>query len=141
MSQVEGKGKGEEGSPPGGTQKQVGALCEVCLLARRWRYILPDPKCKPDLVEVAIPSSLVAIITITAFNGEKHICGAYRCWANKMKSFRQLDCGTNAEMLPSAYTRSCILHKLPYKAEMLFLQPILQIKKLKLRGVKTPTNS
>lgn len=109
-------------------------------MASRWRYVPPDPKCKADLVEVAILSSLVAIIMITAFNRETHICGAYRCWADKIKSFRKLDCGVNVEMLPPVYTRSCILHKLPYKTEILFLQPILQIRKLRLRGVKTPTN-
>lgn len=125
----------------GGTHKQVGTLCEVYLMASRWRYVPPDPKCKPDLVEVAIFSSLVAIITITAFNRETHICGAYRCWTDKMKSFRKPDYGVNVEMLPPIYTRSCMLHKLPYKAEILFLQPILHIRKLRLRGVKTPTDS
>lgn len=49
----EGEGKRKEGSPPGGNHKQVGTLREVCSMASRWCYVLPDPKCKPVLVEVA----------------------------------------------------------------------------------------
>lgn len=44
-------------------------------MASRWRYVPPDPKCKAVLVEVALLSSLVAGITITAFNGRHTYVG------------------------------------------------------------------
>lgn len=81
----EGEGKGEqEGTEPTRRQAdEVGTLHEVCLMASRWCYVLPDSKCKHDLVEVAMLSSLTVTIMIIVFNRKTQTCEAYHCWDNK----------------------------------------------------------